>query len=58
MPSYKVYWEIDIEADSGREAAERALEIQRKPGSMATCFTVWREGSGRKEDFDLSEEEE
>jgi hypothetical protein len=27
MKNYRVSWEIDIDADSPREAAERALEI-------------------------------
>jgi hypothetical protein len=39
--NYRVLWEIDIfDADSPREAAEKALEIQRKPDSIATVFTV------------------
>ena len=37
---YRVTWRIDIEADSPREAAERALAIQRKPESIATVFDV------------------
>jgi hypothetical protein len=38
--NYRVTWEIDIEADSALEAAEEALEIQRRPDSIATVFTV------------------
>ena len=37
---YRVRWEIDIEADSPREAAEKAREIQTNPESMATVFQV------------------
>jgi hypothetical protein len=37
---YLVKWEINIDADSPREAAVKALEIQRNPESTATCFTV------------------
>lgn len=37
---YRVEWRIDIEANSPREAAERALEIQRDPESTATIFDV------------------
>jgi hypothetical protein len=38
---YRVTWEIDIfDADSPRDAAEQALAIQRRPGSIATCFVV------------------
>lgn len=40
MTHYVVGWTIDIEADSPREAAQKALEIQRRPGSIATVFDV------------------
>lgn len=40
MTRYLVTWEIDIEADSPREAAEAALHIQRDPDSIATVFKV------------------
>jgi hypothetical protein len=38
MAKYRVSLEIDLDADSLREAAERALEIQRQPDSLATVF--------------------
>lgn len=41
MSDFLVRWEINIEADSPREAAENALEIQRDPSSIATVFNVW-----------------
>lgn len=41
---------IDIDADSPREAAEIALEIQRDPESTATVFHV-----ALAEDIDLSD---
>jgi len=40
MPTYLVSWKIEIEADTPREAAEEALEIQRDPESLATLFEV------------------
>lgn len=40
MPEYLVTWEVDVEAESPHAAAEKALEMQRDPGSLATCFTV------------------
>lgn len=40
MTSYRVSWEIDIEADSPQEAAVEALRIQRNTDSWATCFVV------------------
>lgn len=39
---YLVHWTIDIEATSPREAALKALKIQRDPDSLATCFEVSR----------------
>jgi hypothetical protein len=40
MPNYLVEWTIDIEADSPREAARKALETQRDEDSIAVCFTI------------------
>lgn len=40
MPLYRVNWDIDINADSPREAAEKALQIQRDIESTATHFSV------------------
>lgn len=37
---YLVTWEMQIDADSPREAAEEALRIHRDPTSIATCFKV------------------
>lgn len=47
--TYRVTWEIDVDARTPREAAEQALAIQRDPVSAATVFGV--EG----EQIDLSE---
>lgn len=38
--SYRVVWEIDIDATSPREAAEKALQSQRDTSSLATVFFV------------------
>lgn len=46
MPEYRVKWEIDIEADSPREAAEKALAIHRNPDSIATVFDI-KEDKGK-----------
>jgi hypothetical protein len=40
MTDYRVVWEIDIEADTPREAAEHALNIQQKHYTTATVFDV------------------
>ena len=37
---YHVTWEIDLDADSPREAAEKALEIQRDVFLDALYFEV------------------
>jgi hypothetical protein len=52
---FRVKWEIDLDANSYREAAEQALEIQRSI-SDAVLFTV-TDAFGEKE-IDLSIEEE
>jgi len=39
--AYKVVWEIGVSATSPKEAAEKALKVQRDPGSAATVFTVY-----------------
>jgi hypothetical protein len=41
MAEYYIEWSIEIDADSPREAAEKALAIQRDPNSSATVFKVW-----------------
>ena len=55
--TYRVIWEIDIEAGSARQAAQRALEIQRNPESIATVFAVCN-AAGNAETVDLEEEED
>ena len=50
MKLYRVNWDIDIYADSPREAAEKALHIQRDIHSMATHFSVV---SPESEDFTI-----
>lgn len=43
MTAYHISWTIDLDADSPRKAAELALAIQRKAGSLATVFEVTAE---------------
>jgi len=52
--NYRVSWQIDLDADSPREAAEKALEIQRRPDSTATAFSV-RDETGGSMEVDLDE---
>ena len=61
MTSYRVVWEIDIEAETPQAAAEQAHAIQRDPYSMATVFTAngvtvdlpiqWPEGVRSRDDL-------
>jgi len=49
MTTYRVVWEIDVFADSPKDAAQKALQIQRDPESIATCFKVsWIIGVKKK----------
>ena len=43
MKSYRVKWEIEVDADSPEEAAQNALEIQRDEDSTAVAFFVTEE---------------
>ena len=52
----KVIWTIDIEADSARDAATAARQLQMDGGSVAHLFVVVEE-SGEKSVFDFDEEE-
>ena len=50
----RVCWEIDVDARTPREAARKALAIQRDPKSIATVFDVQYQGKMVR--VDLSEE--
>ena len=53
---YRVFWEIDLDAESIEDAARQALEIQRDPESIATCFIVTDE-NGSHRDVDLCDKD-
>lgn len=40
MKEYRVLWEIEVTAESPKEAVKRAREIQLDPESIATVFEV------------------
>ena len=40
MPEYLVTWQIELDADSPREAAERARAIQLDPDAWVGAFEV------------------
>lgn len=54
---YFVTWEIDMYADSPREAAEKARAYQRSPESQVGVFNVFDE-AGTQHHVDLDEYEE
>jgi hypothetical protein len=41
MSEYRVRWEIDVEADTPQEAAEKARRYAVKEDTTATCFDVY-----------------
>jgi hypothetical protein len=50
---FRVIWEIEIEADSPKEAAQEARVIQLTPGMSATVFDVWAYVAGKMHRIDL-----
>lgn len=55
MQTYRIVWEMELEADSAEEAAAKCLRIHRDPESIATVFRVTDE-SGLTLSVDLTEE--
>jgi hypothetical protein len=53
---FRVIWEIDIEAEGPKEAAQQAREIQLIPGMSGTVFDVWAYAAGKMHRIDLVEE--
>ena len=53
---FRVIWEIEIEAEGPREAAQQARAIQLIPGMSATAFDVWAYAAGKMHRIDLVEE--
>ena len=48
MPEYRVRWEIELDAESVQDAAEKALATQRDPESHAVVFDVQQLGHGTR----------
>ena len=53
---FRVIWEIDIDAEGVKEAAQQARAIQLTPGMSATVFGVWGYVAGKMHRIDLVEE--
>lgn len=58
MKTYLVSWEIEVDADDPKQAAQRALAIQKDPSSLATVFKVERRRWAQTLYVDLEEKEE
>lgn len=56
MQTYRVKWEIDIDAHNAKEAADLALAIHRDADSCATVFDVTGQDDGRTYRVDLDED--
>jgi hypothetical protein len=52
---FRVIWEIEIEADSPKEAVQRAREVQLRPDMPATIFEVWDHARQKMHRLDLAE---
>jgi len=52
----RVKWEIDVDARTAKEAAIKALEIQRDPRSIATVFDVQHKGKTVRVDLSVKKE--
>ncbi len=57
MSEYHVVWEIDIDAETPRQAAQKAFDYINLPGTSATIFDVFDE-AGEPCRVDLLENEE
>ncbi|MHB8621055.1 MAG: hypothetical protein ACYDAG_16030 [Chloroflexota bacterium] len=57
MPEYLVTWDLDVAANTPREAAELAWQAMRRPLSIATVFSVIDKTSGISIEVDLTDEE-
>jgi hypothetical protein len=51
---YRVIWEIDIHADSPKQAVEAAREVQLRPDMPATVFEVWDGAKQKMHRLDLA----
>lgn len=55
---YLVTWKIDIDADSPKEAAQKALMIQRDNESEATYFEIKDKKTKKVTKIDLEEQDQ
>lgn len=53
MPSYRIIWAIDVDADTPQVAAARAWEFLHNEPTTATVFDVLNEDTGDVTTIDL-----
>ncbi|MFH2076397.1 MAG: hypothetical protein ABIJ57_13810 [Pseudomonadota bacterium] len=53
MQTYRVKWEIDVEAETPQKAAEEAKGAQLDPESIATIFNVTDRETGETVEIEL-----
>jgi hypothetical protein len=51
---FRVIWEVDIDADSPKQAIEKARAMQLEQDMPATVFDVWDYAKQRMQRIDLS----
>lgn len=51
---FRVIWEIDIHADSPKQAVEEARAVQLRPDMPATVFEVWDYARHKMQRVDLA----
>jgi hypothetical protein len=51
---FRVIWEVDIDADSPKQAIEKARAVQLEPDMPATVFDVWDYAKQRMQRIDLA----
>ncbi len=57
MKEYLVTWEINLDAETSVDAAEKALEIQQDKSSIATVFKVLNTKNGETISVDTLDKE-
>lgn len=55
MATYRIKWEIEVNADSPEQAASEALNIQKDPNSEALFFEVTHLATGEETQIDVME---
>lgn len=51
---FRVIWEIDIDADDPKAAAQEARAVQLKTNTSATVFDIWEPAAGKMHRIDVA----